>query len=57
MRQAIGIAIMKVPCIPLCQLLLDVAMQANVTGYQFWFHLPNRANTDTGGELRNKGLQ
>ena len=39
MRQAIGVAMAEVPRIPLWQPLLDVVMQANITGYQFWFHL------------------
>jgi peptide/nickel transport system substrate-binding protein len=39
MRQAIGVAMAEVPRIPLWQPLFDVVMQANITGYQFWFHL------------------
>ncbi|MBI3328352.1 MAG: ABC transporter substrate-binding protein [Nitrospinae bacterium] len=39
MRDAIRIVMVEVPRIPLCQPLLDVTMQANVSGYQFWFHL------------------
>jgi peptide/nickel transport system substrate-binding protein len=39
MRQAIRVAMAEVPRIPLWQPSLDVVMQANITGYQFWFHL------------------
>jgi peptide/nickel transport system substrate-binding protein len=39
MRQAIRISMTEVPRIPLWQPFLDVVMQTNITGYQFWFHL------------------
>jgi len=39
MRQAIRVTMAEVPRIPLWQPLLNVVMQANITGYQFWFHL------------------
>jgi peptide/nickel transport system substrate-binding protein len=39
MHQAIRIAMAEVPRIPLWQPFLDVVMQTNITGYQFWFHL------------------
>lgn len=35
--------LVDVPRIPLCQPLLDVAMQANITNYQFWFHFAHRS--------------
>jgi peptide/nickel transport system substrate-binding protein len=28
-----------IPRLPYVQLYLDVAMQKNVTGYQYWFHI------------------
>jgi peptide/nickel transport system substrate-binding protein len=39
MHEAIRIAMTEVPRIPLWQPFLDVVMQTNITGYQFWFHL------------------
>jgi ABC-type transport system substrate-binding protein len=38
-RDMIQIAYDEVPRIPLFQPNQDVAMQANVMGYQYWFHL------------------
>lgn len=38
-REMIQIAYDEVPRVPLFQPSQDVAMQANVTGYQYWFHL------------------
>ena len=37
-KSFIKIAYDEVPRVPLFQPLLDVAMQKNVTGYQYWFH-------------------
>jgi peptide/nickel transport system substrate-binding protein len=34
----IGIVFEEVPLIPLWQPYLDVAMQKNVDGYEYWFH-------------------
>jgi len=38
-REMIQIAYDEVPRIPLVQPSMDVAMQANVMGYMYWFHL------------------
>ena len=38
-KEFIGIAFEDVPRIPLAQPNFDVAMQKNVMGYQYWFHL------------------
>lgn len=37
-RDFIGIAADEVPRIPLNQPYLDIAMQKNIAGYQYWFH-------------------
>ncbi|MBX3013442.1 MAG: ABC transporter substrate-binding protein [Caldilineaceae bacterium] len=37
-RGFIGIAMDEVPRIPLVQPYLDVALQPNIKGYQYWFH-------------------
>lgn len=37
-RRLIRIAMDEVPLVPLWQPFLDVAMQPNVQGYEFWFH-------------------
>ena len=37
-RGFISIAVDDVPRVPLYQPNLDVAMQKNITGYQYWFH-------------------
>ena len=37
-KAMIKIAFDDVPLIPLWQPYLDVAMQKNVTGYEYWFH-------------------
>ena len=34
----IGLCMREVPVIPLNQPIHDVAMQKNISGYQFWFH-------------------
>ena len=33
------VAMRDVPRLPFVQLYLDVAMQKNVVGYQYWFHI------------------
>jgi peptide/nickel transport system substrate-binding protein len=38
-RQMISIAYEEVPRVPLVQPSMDVAMQRNVRGYMYWFHL------------------
>ena len=38
-KDMIALANLEVPRIPLAQPMMDVAMQANVTGYTYWFHL------------------
>ena len=35
----IDIAYAEVPRIPVAQPMMDVAMQKNITGYTYWFHL------------------
>jgi peptide/nickel transport system substrate-binding protein len=37
-RKFVAIAYDEVPRVPLFQPLLDVAMQKNISGYQYWFH-------------------
>ena len=37
-RKFVAIAYDEVPRVPLFQPLLDVAMQRNISGYQYWFH-------------------
>jgi len=37
-KKLIGIAFDEVPLIPMWQPFLDVAMQKNVDGYEYWFH-------------------
>jgi peptide/nickel transport system substrate-binding protein len=37
-RKFVAIAYEEVPRVPLFQPLLDVAMQRNISGYQYWFH-------------------
>ena len=37
-KQLIGIAFDEVPLIPIWQPFLDVAMQKDVDGYEYWFH-------------------
>lgn len=43
-RRMIEIAFADVPRIPLYQPTLNVAMQPNISGYEFWYHrqLDNR---------------
>jgi peptide/nickel transport system substrate-binding protein len=38
-KDMIQLAYDEVPRIPLFQPTMDVAMQKNVMGYQYWFHL------------------
>ncbi len=38
-KDMIALANLEVPRIPLAQPMMDVAMQANITGYTYWFHL------------------
>jgi peptide/nickel transport system substrate-binding protein len=37
-RDFIGIAFDEVPRVALNQPYLDIAMQKNISGYQYWFH-------------------
>lgn len=37
-KTLIQIAFEEVPLIPLWQPYLDVAMQKNIDGYEYWFH-------------------
>jgi peptide/nickel transport system substrate-binding protein len=37
-RGFVAIAFAEVPRVPLNQPYLDVAMQKNISGYQYWFH-------------------
>jgi peptide/nickel transport system substrate-binding protein len=37
-KAMLKLAYEEVPRVPLFQPLMDVAMQKNVAGYQFWFH-------------------
>jgi peptide/nickel transport system substrate-binding protein len=38
-KQMVGVANTDVPRIPLFQPMMDVAMQKNIEGYTYWFHL------------------
>jgi peptide/nickel transport system substrate-binding protein len=38
-KDMIALANQEVPRIPLVQPMMDVAMQANISGYTYWFHL------------------
>ena len=38
-REMQKVAMRDIPRLPYVQLYLDVAMQKNVTGYQYWFHI------------------
>ena len=38
MRALVLLSVSDVPRVPIYQPLLDVTMQKNIKGYQYWFH-------------------